>query len=203
MLGDDDFMRLAIEQAERARGDTGDNPWVGCVIVGRGRGVLGQGYTRGPGEHHAEISAAEDAAMRGQSVLGATLYSTLEPCSFHGRTPACAHAIAKRGLRRVVVGMRDPHPRVDGLGLRVLRQAGVEVVEGVCEAQVRRQLAEWILTRHAHAVARYAAALPGAWGHEARLAALIEHYGLPAHDLEAFARCPNAAPPSELLRPSR
>lgn len=84
------FMRLAIAQAELARGNTGDNPWVGCAIVSENGDVLGSGYTRGPGEHHAEISAAEDAASAGCSIVGASLYSTLEPCSFHGRTPACA-----------------------------------------------------------------------------------------------------------------
>jgi diaminohydroxyphosphoribosylaminopyrimidine deaminase/5-amino-6-(5-phosphoribosylamino)uracil reductase len=185
MRGDEDFMRLAIAQGELARGDTGDNPWVGCIIAAGGR-VLGQGFTRGPGEHHAEISAAEDAAARGQDIVGATLYSTLEPCSFHGRTPACARAIAKRGIRRVVVAMRDPHPRVDGVGLRMLRDAGVEVSEGVCEAQVRRQLATWIAAQHPHAIHRYIAELPSDWSRQARLQALIERYGLTQAELEAF-----------------
>lgn len=188
MSADEAFMRLAIEQAERARGDTGDNPWVGCVIVGAGGQVLGQGFTRGPGEHHAEISAAEDAAARGHDIVGATLYSTLEPCSFHGRTPACAHAIVQRGLRRVVVALRDPHPRVDGVGLGILRAGGLEITEGVCEHEVRLQLAPWILAHHAHEIARYAATLPADDRDNERLQKLVQRYGLGAAALEAFVR---------------
>jgi diaminohydroxyphosphoribosylaminopyrimidine deaminase/5-amino-6-(5-phosphoribosylamino)uracil reductase len=143
-------MNLAIAEAELARGTTGDNPWVGCVIVDELGRLLGRGHTRGPGEDHAEIDAARDATTSGHSVSGATLYSTLEPCSFHGRTPACSHAIVGRGIRRVVIGMRDPNPRVDGEGLRILRAGGVEVIEGVCEREVRRQLGRWVLEHHPH-----------------------------------------------------
>ena len=82
------WMRLAIEEAELARGTTGDNPWVGCAIVSPRLELMGRGHTLGPGEDHAEIAAARDAQARGHRVVGATLYSTLEPCSFHGRTPA-------------------------------------------------------------------------------------------------------------------
>lgn len=142
------WMRLAIEQGEQARGTTGDNPWVGCVIVSAAGELLGRGHTLGPGEDHAEIAAARDAEARGHAIVGATLYSTLEPCAFHGRTPACATSIAQRGIGRVVVGMRDPHPRVDGEGVRILRAAGLEVIEGVLEEQVRRQLGSWVLQQH-------------------------------------------------------
>jgi diaminohydroxyphosphoribosylaminopyrimidine deaminase / 5-amino-6-(5-phosphoribosylamino)uracil reductase len=180
-LDDAAFMRLAIAQAELARGDTGDNPWVGCAIVSPNGDVLGRGYTRGPGEHHAEISAAEDAASAGRSIVGASLYSTLEPCSFHGRTPACAHAIAARGIRRVVLAIRDPNPRVDGVGIQILRDAGLEVVEGVCDREVRLQLGAWILQYHPHEVAKYAESLAS----EQRLAALGERYGVEPALVEA------------------
>src|SRR5688572_23773245 len=120
-------MRQAMQEAELARGSTGDNPWVGCTIVGADGELLGRGHTLGPGEDHAEISAARDAQARGHSVVGATLYSTLEPCSFHGRTPACARSIAERGIARVVTGMREPNPRVDGEGARILHAAGIEI----------------------------------------------------------------------------
>ena len=143
-------MQLAIEEAELARGMTGDNPWVGCVIVSPSGSLVGRGHTLGPGEDHAEIAAARDAEARGQSVSGATLYSTLEPCSFHGRTPACSRSIAARGIARVVIGIRDPHPRVDGQGIAILRAAGVEVDEGVCESEIRRQLGPWICEHHPH-----------------------------------------------------
>ena len=153
------WMKLAMQRAEEARGKTGDNPWVGCAIVSHAGQLLGAGHTLGPGEDHAEIAAARDAERRGHSVLGATLYSTLEPCSFHGRTPACSHSIARRGIAKVVLGMRDPHPRVDGEGIRILTGAGVEVIEGVCEALVRRQLGCWVVEHHPHDVRRRAASM--------------------------------------------
>jgi diaminohydroxyphosphoribosylaminopyrimidine deaminase/5-amino-6-(5-phosphoribosylamino)uracil reductase len=154
------WMRVAMQEAELARGTTGDNPWVGCVIVDANGELLGRGHTLGPGEDHAEIAAAADAHRKGRSLVGATLYSTLEPCSFHGRTPACARSIAERGIARVITGMRDPNPRVDGAGARILREAGIEVLEGVCEEEIRRQLGSWVLEHHLHDVVRRAQALP-------------------------------------------
>ena len=95
------FMRLAIAEGERARGSTGDNPWVGCVIIARDGAVLAEGHTQGPGEHHAEIEALVQAKARGHALEGTTMYSTLEPCSFHGRTPACSRVIVRSEERRV------------------------------------------------------------------------------------------------------
>jgi diaminohydroxyphosphoribosylaminopyrimidine deaminase/5-amino-6-(5-phosphoribosylamino)uracil reductase len=152
-------MREAIAEAELARGKTGDNPWVGCVIIDAQGVLLGRGHTQGPGEDHAEIAAYRQAVGRGFSVAGATLYSTLEPCSFHGRTPACSRAIVAHGFGRVVTALRDPNPRVDGAGIRILQEAGIEVVEGVCEAEVRGQLGSWILAYHPHEPLRRARAL--------------------------------------------
>jgi len=176
------WMRLAIEEAELARGSTGDNPWVGCAIVCPRGELLGRGHTLGPGEDHAEIAAARDAHGRGHSVVGATLYSTLEPCSFHGRTPACSRSIAERGIARVVIGMRDPHPRVDGAGTLILRNAAVEVIEGVCEPEVRRQLGLWVLEQHPYEPLRRAQALP----EQQRVARLAETYGVDRQSMEAF-----------------
>lgn len=144
------YMRLALAEAELARGSTGDNPWVGAVIVSARGEVLAEGHTRGPGENHAEIDAARAARAAGLAIEGATMYSTLEPCSFHGRTPACAQVIIEHRLARVVTGMRDPHPRVDGVGVQMLRRAGIEVIEGICEDEVRRQLGSWVFAYHPH-----------------------------------------------------
>jgi diaminohydroxyphosphoribosylaminopyrimidine deaminase / 5-amino-6-(5-phosphoribosylamino)uracil reductase len=143
-------MTLAIAEAELARGTTGDNPWVGCVIVDAAGAILGRGHTRGPGEDHAEIGALREAKARGLVVEGATMYSTLEPCSFHGRTPACSRVIVEHKLGLVVTGMRDPNPRVDGVGVHILEGAGIQVVEGVCEREVRRQLGGWVFDHHPH-----------------------------------------------------
>jgi len=175
-------MRLAIEQAELARGTTGDNPWVGCAIVSPRGELMGRGHTLGPGEDHAEIAAARDAQARGHVVIGATLYSTLEPCSFHGRTPACSRSIAERGIARVVIGMRDPHPRVNGAGTLILRNAGVEVIEGVCEADVRRQIGLWVLEQHPYEALCRAQTFP----EQQRVSMLAEIYGVDRWLIEVF-----------------
>ncbi len=150
------LMRLAIAEGDRARGSTGDNPWVGCVITDAQGTVLARGHTQGPGEHHAEIEAILDAQAHGHAVAGATMYSTLEPCSFHGRTPACSRVIVEHRIGLLVIGMRDPHPRVDGEGARIIREAGIEVIEGACEREVRRQLGAWVFVHHPHEPARRA-----------------------------------------------
>ncbi len=139
-------MSRALRLGERARGSTGDNPHVGCVIV-LGERVLGEGWTGAPGQHHAEVNALLAAAKAGYDVRGATLYSTLEPCSFVGRTPACALTIVASGIARVVYGILDPHPRVNGQGKAQLLRGGIEVSEGVCGDEIRDALAEW-LARH-------------------------------------------------------
>lgn len=151
---DVEMMRRALAEAENARGSTGDNPWVGCVICDAEGSVLASGHTQGPGEDHAEIVALRRVKQLGASISGATLYSTLEPCSFHGRTPACARAIVASGVRRVVTGIRDPNPRVDGAGNQILRDAGIEVIEGVCADDVTRSLGDWIRAYHPNAASR-------------------------------------------------
>jgi diaminohydroxyphosphoribosylaminopyrimidine deaminase/5-amino-6-(5-phosphoribosylamino)uracil reductase len=177
-LDPEDFMRLAIDEAELARGTTGDNPWVGCVIVNAHREILAKGHTQGPGEDHAEIAAARSATARGLSIEGATMYSTLEPCSFHGRTPACSRVIVERRLGRVVIGMRDPHPRVDGAGAQILRDAGIEVLEGICERDVRRQLGSWVLAYHPHEPLRRAKELASTLARRDLLATLADIYSV-------------------------
>lgn len=155
MSRDEEMMSAAIAEAESARGSTGDNPWVGCVICDEAGVIVAAGHTQGPGEDHAEIVALRRIKELRLSLERATLYSTLEPCSFHGRTPACANAIVASGVRRVVTAIRDPNPLVDGAGNQILRDAGIEVIEGVCAVEVTRSLADWIRAYHPGAVARY------------------------------------------------
>jgi diaminohydroxyphosphoribosylaminopyrimidine deaminase/5-amino-6-(5-phosphoribosylamino)uracil reductase len=178
------LMRLAIDEAELARGTTGDNPWVGCVIVNSRGEILAKGHTQGPGEDHAEIAAARYAKAQGHLIQGATMYSTLEPCSFHGRTPACSRVIVEHRVAKVVFGMRDPHPRVDGAGAQILRDAGIEVIEGVCERDVRRQLGSWVFAYHPHEPLRRARELALTLAREDLRAALGEIYGLEASRVE-------------------
>jgi diaminohydroxyphosphoribosylaminopyrimidine deaminase/5-amino-6-(5-phosphoribosylamino)uracil reductase len=126
--GDDErWMRRALDLAQRGLGETNPNPLVGCVIVKAGR-VVGEGWHRRAGGAHAEVYALRQA---GTAARGGTAYVTLEPCSHQGRTPPCAPELARAGLRRVVVAMRDPNPHVDGRGLAALRRAGIAVTTGV------------------------------------------------------------------------
>ena len=142
-MTDEDYMRLAIAAGQRTRGATGSNPAVGCVIVNRGT-VVAVSPTAEGGRPHAETQALD---MAGDAAKGATAYVTLEPCSHHGRTPPCADALISSGIGRVVTAIVDPDPRVSGAGHARLRQAGVEVTEGVLANQVRDQLAGY-LSRH-------------------------------------------------------
>lgn len=186
LAGHERAMRAAIADAELARGQTGNNPWVGCAIVDGAGVLLATGHTQGPGEDHAEAAAMRRIHQLGTPLTEVTLYSTLEPCSFHGRTPACARAIIEAGVKRVVTGIRDPNPRVDGLSVRMLREAGVEVLEGVCEREITLQLAPWIFRFHPHEPLRRASALllaPGASRAET-LRALADHYGLSEREVE-------------------
>lgn len=129
------FMKAALEEADKAVGRTRPNPPVGCVIV-RDAEIVARGYTYPAGLAHAEINALRD--WDGERPEDCTLYSTLEPCCTHGRTPPCTEAIIEAGIGRVVIGVRDFIPRVDGKGVELLRSAGVEVVEGVMEEESRR-----------------------------------------------------------------
>ena len=126
-------MRRALELAASGRYSVSPNPMVGCVIVRDGR-VVAEGFHRRAGEPHAEI----EALRAGGDVSGATMYVTLEPCAHHGRTPPCADAVAKSGVKRVVVATGDPHDVVAGKGIETLRGAGIDVAVGVCEAEARR-----------------------------------------------------------------
>jgi diaminohydroxyphosphoribosylaminopyrimidine deaminase/5-amino-6-(5-phosphoribosylamino)uracil reductase len=139
---DERFMRLALDEADK--GSPSPNPHVGAVIVGVVDGaprVLGKGFHRRSGEAHAEVAAIRDATSNAIAPIeGATMYVTLEPHDHHGRTPPCTEAILAAKIARVVVGVRDPNPRVFGRGIEHLRAAGVEVVEGIasdaCAARI-------------------------------------------------------------------
>ena len=122
-------MRRAIELAKAGEGWVHPNPLVGAVIVKDGE-IIGQGYHRRFGQLHAERNAIADARQRAEDKLdGATIYVTLEPCCHYGKTPPCTEAIMEHGIRRVVIGSRDPNPLVAGKGARILREAGIEVEE--------------------------------------------------------------------------
>ena len=143
---DRDMMRLALELAARGRGAVEPNPMVGAVIA-RGTAEIARGWHRRFGGPHAEVEALDAARAAGADVRGATVYVSLEPCCHAGKTPPCTEALIRAGVGRVVAAMVDPDPQVAGRGLRQLRDAGITVTEGVCEAQARRLLAAYVKLR--------------------------------------------------------
>jgi diaminohydroxyphosphoribosylaminopyrimidine deaminase/5-amino-6-(5-phosphoribosylamino)uracil reductase len=130
-------MRLALRLARRSYGTTAPNPMVGAVLVKGGR-IIGHGWHHRAGEPHGEIEAITDAARRGNSIKGATLYVTLEPCSTHGRTPPCTETILKAGIKHVIVGATDPNPNHRGKAFEILRRGGVNVTAGIMGEECER-----------------------------------------------------------------
>ncbi len=127
------FMRRALKLAKRGRYTASPNPCVGCVLVRDGM-VIAEGFHRKAGTDHAEAAALKNA---GSNAAGTTAYVTLEPCSHYGRTPPCAKALIKAGVRRVVAAVVDCNPQVAGRGMRMLRDAGIKAEVGLCSAQAR------------------------------------------------------------------
>jgi diaminohydroxyphosphoribosylaminopyrimidine deaminase / 5-amino-6-(5-phosphoribosylamino)uracil reductase len=157
---DRQFIQRCLTLAAQATGQTAPNPLVGSVIV-QGETIVGEGFHPKAGEPHAEVFALRQAGDRAK---GSTLYVNLEPCSHQGRTPPCADAIVAAGLTRVVIGMVDPNPLVQGRGIERLRQAGIEVTIGV-ETEACQRLNEAfvhrILHRQPFGILKYAMTLDG------------------------------------------
>ncbi len=143
-MQDEAAMQRAVELGDRARRRSAPNPGVGCVIVGPGGEVVGEGATHEPGGAHAEIDALTAAGGRSR---GATLFTTLEPCSHTGRTGPCVDAVVTAGVARVVTALEDPDPRVSGRGVAALRAAGIEVTTGVGVDAATRSLAPYLTHR--------------------------------------------------------
>lgn len=139
MVASDLDAKLMARAVELARlGDPSPNPHVGSLIAD-GAQILAEGFHQTAGHDHAEIAALKECS----APQGKSLYVTLEPCNHVGRTPPCVDAIIKAGIRRVVIGTRDPNPRVEGGGAERLRAAGIEVIEGVLEAQTAELIKPW------------------------------------------------------------
>jgi diaminohydroxyphosphoribosylaminopyrimidine deaminase/5-amino-6-(5-phosphoribosylamino)uracil reductase len=132
-LLDEDYMNQALRLARRGLGRTSPNPMVGAVIV-KGSRIIGQGYHHHYGGKHAEIKAIENSE---EDVSGATMYVTLEPCCYQGKTPPCVEAIIKNHIGKVIIGALDPNPRVNGRSVAILRKQGIETKVGVLEEESR------------------------------------------------------------------
>lgn len=154
------MMQRCLALAQKALGKTAPNPLVGAVVT-QGETVMGEGFHPRAGEPHAEVFALQQAGEHSQ---GATLYVNLEPCNHFGRTPPCSEAVIKAGIRRVVVGMVDPNPKVAGGGIARLQEARLEVLVGV-EEQACQILNEAFVHRILHhrpfGILKYAMTLDG------------------------------------------
>lgn len=159
-MNDEQYMAEALALASRAAGYTHPNPMVGAVVVKEGR-IIGCGYHHRAGEAHAEVHALAEA---GEGAKDATLYVTLEPCAHYGKTPPCANRVVEAGIKRVVVGIVDPNPLVAGKGVRILRNAGIEVTIGVLAhecARLTEGFITYIKTGHPFVTLKSAMSLDG------------------------------------------
>ncbi len=159
-MAEEQFMKRAIELAKQGVGWTAPNPLVGAVVVKNGR-VIGEGYHRKYGELHAERNAL---AACTEDPAGATLYVTLEPCCHYGKTPPCTEIIIEKKIAKVVIGSRDPNPKVAGKGARILREHGIEAVEDymreACDA-LNPVFFHYITTKTPYVVLKFAMTLDG------------------------------------------
>ena len=125
------FMQMCIELAKKGEGMTSPNPLVGCVVTDEFDEIVSTGYHAKCGENHAE----RDALLKINKGEGYTLYVNLEPCSHFGKTPPCTDIILEKGIKKVVIGMKDPNPQVDGIS--ILKNAGIDVTLGVMEDECK------------------------------------------------------------------
>jgi diaminohydroxyphosphoribosylaminopyrimidine deaminase / 5-amino-6-(5-phosphoribosylamino)uracil reductase len=154
------YMDLALKNASAMKGQTSPNPLVGSVLVRDGE-IVGIGAHMKAGEPHAEIHALR---MAGEKAKGATAYVTLEPCSHHGRTGPCAVALVEAGVAKVVIATLDPNPLVAGRGVKILEEAGIEVIIGVREKESRKMnevFNKYIVTKKPFVTLKAATTLDG------------------------------------------
>ena len=159
-MTDQEYMLRAIQLAKKGEGWTNPNPMVGAVIVKDGK-IIGEGYHQKCGELHAERNAI--AALT-ESAEGATLYVTLEPCCHYGKTPPCTEAVIEQKIKKVVIGSRDPNPKVAGKGAQILREAGITVVEDFMKEECDRLnpvFFHYITEKTHYVVMKYAMTLDG------------------------------------------
>lgn len=159
-LTDKEYMLRAISLAKEGEGWTNPNPMVGAVIVKDGR-IIGEGYHKKYGELHAERNAF--ASLK-ESAKGATMYVTMEPCCHYGKTPPCTQAIIEHKIGKVVIGSKDPNPKVSGKGVQILKEAGISVVEDFLREECDKLnpiFFHYIRTKMPYVVMKYAMTLDG------------------------------------------
>lgn len=154
------YMSLALQLAAQGRATVSPNPMVGCILV-KDNQIIGEGYHRKAGEHHAEIVALK---MAGENASGATAYITLEPCCHFGKTPPCTNALIAAGIKEIYIATLDPNPEMAGKSIVLLQQEGIKVDVGYCEAEAK-QLNEiffhYIIHQRPFVIAKWAMSLDG------------------------------------------
>lgn len=159
-MKDEHYMKLALKQAAKGSGYASPNPMVGAVIVKQNK-IIGQGYHECCGQNHAEVNAIRKST---ESVEGATLYVTLEPCCHHGKTPPCTDLIIRHKIGRVVIGVTDSNPLVSCQGIHCLQEAGIEITTGILENECRNLnevFFHYMETRLPYVTVKYAQTLDG------------------------------------------
>jgi diaminohydroxyphosphoribosylaminopyrimidine deaminase / 5-amino-6-(5-phosphoribosylamino)uracil reductase len=154
------YMKRAIELASQGKGFVNPNPLVGAVIVKNGK-IIGEGYHKCFGQGHAEVNAFLNAT---EDVTGADMYVTLEPCSHYGKTPPCALKIIEKKIKRVFISQLDPNPLVNSQGVKLLEDAGIEVVSGILANETKEQneiFLKYIQTKKPFVAMKYAMTLDG------------------------------------------
>ncbi len=157
---DEKYMKMALELAQKGKGMTSPNPVVGAVIVKDGE-IIGTGFHEKYGEPHAERNAINNSKG---SLKDATIYVTLEPCCHTGKTPPCTDAIIESGISRVVLGARDPNPKVAGQGIEMLKKNGLQVDEGVTSEEckdINKVFFHYIRTGRPYVTMKYAMTMDG------------------------------------------
>lgn len=159
-MTDQDYMKIALELAKKGCGFVNPNPMVGAVIV-KDNKIIGKGYHEKYGGLHAERNAIANCK---QPPKGGTIYVNLEPCCHYGKTPPCTEAIIKSGIKRVVIGTLDPNPLVAGKGSEILKNNGIEVIDGILsdECKILNEVFfHFIKTRTPYVVMKYAMTIDG------------------------------------------
>lgn len=155
------MMLRAVELALKAQFETEPNPLVGAVLVDQSGHIISEGYHHKAGSPHAEVEALKDFEEVPDNCI---LFVTLEPCNFHGKTPPCTELILQKKVKTVVVGCKDPNPRVSGNGISFLRDHGVQVIWGICEEtckKINRVFNKHIVTKMPYITVKTAMSLDG------------------------------------------
>lgn len=178
MTKEEYFIRRCFELARKGEGSASPNPIVGAVIVHDGK-IIGEGYHQKYGEAHAEVNAVKNAKDYHHLLAESTLYVSLEPCCFHGNTPACTDLIKRYKIPKVVISALDVTPEVNGKGVSLLKEAGVEVVTGVLKEEgehLVRKRATFVRKKRPYVILKYAQSSDGYFGKENQQVWISNHF---------------------------